>query len=240
MGTPGKLLPVMDSLINQLDICKDCPFVRTSPQMDSISKAAQVFINAHITYHIPVQGRPVYSLYAKDEYGRLRHYEMISRGGSTFENENKIIDDFIDVIERYEQNGAAITNALQAGALVIKSADKDFDPRITYATENQLACTIWIDKAGLVHCKTANPLKSSDIFFHSPGVTGKENGNTQTALPKEYTKNYIPKKISAQEYIMDISAEKIRQIDKITVIVEDTDGKNAMVDLINKLPGITR
>ncbi len=35
---------------------------------------------------------------------------------------------------------------------------------------------------------------------------------------------------------MDISAEKIRQMDKITVIVEDTDGKNAMVDLINKLP----
>ncbi|MEJ7823742.1 MAG: hypothetical protein WKF85_15575 [Chitinophagaceae bacterium] len=239
-GNPGNLLPVMDSLINQLDICKDCPSVRTSPEMDSISKAEQVFINAHITYHLPVQGRPVYSLYAKDEYGQLRHYESISRGGSIYESENKIIDDFVDVIERYEKNNAAIANALQAGALVIKSADKDFDPRITYAQGNTLACTIWIDNAGLVHCKTANPLKSSDIFFHSPRFTGIENGNTNTTLPKEYTKNYIPKKISAQEYTMDISAEKIRQMDKITVIVEDTDGKNAMVNLINNRPGIPR
>lgn len=234
VGTPGKLLPVMDSLINQLDICKNCPFERTSIQMDSISKAAHVFINALITYHLSVQGRPVYSLYAKDEYGRLRHYESISRGGSIYESENKIIDEFIDVIERYEKNGAAIANALQAGALVIKNADKDFDPRITYAQGNTLACTIWIDNAGRVHCKTANPLKSSDIFFHSPD--SKESGNIHTALPQEYTKHYTPKKILAQEYIMDITAEKIRQMDKINVIVEDTDGKNAIVNLINKHP----
>ncbi len=58
------------------------------------------------------------------------------------------MDDFIDVIERYEKNGAGITNALQAGALVIKSADKNFDPRVTYAGGNQFACTIWIDNAG--------------------------------------------------------------------------------------------
>jgi hypothetical protein len=56
------------------------------------------------------------------------------------------------------------------------------------------------------------------------------------SLPKEYTKNYSPKKISSQEYIIDITAEKYRQMDRITVIVEDTDGKNAMVDLINNHP----
>ena len=226
---------VLDSLVARLDNCKDCPAVRNPAEMDSISLAAEKFVRVGITYHMPVAGKPAYYLYSKDEYGILRLIERrFSRGCSVREYDNERVDAFLNVFEQYEKNGAAITKALEAGAVVIKSADKDFLPKVTLASDNILACTIWIDNAGLVHCKTTDSLFSSDIFFHPPATTVIKNGITRTVSPEQIKKHFTPKKIAANEYVMDISKEKYKQMVKITVIVEDSYGKNAIVYLFNK------
>ncbi|MBA3674490.1 MAG: hypothetical protein H0W75_05950 [Chitinophagaceae bacterium] len=230
-----RLFGLTDTLLSQLDNCKNCPSARKPAEMDSIAKAAQKFVRTGINYHLPVAGQPAYYLYAKDEYGIMHLIDgKFARGCSFIERDIKAVGDFLDVWDRYEKNGAAVTKALEEGSLIINSADKDFIPRATMAVENTLACTIWIDNAGLVHCKTTNPLFSSDIYFHSPAATVTENGITRTVQPEESEKHYVPKKISANEYVMDISKEKYKQMDKITVIVEDRNGKNAMVYLFNK------
>jgi hypothetical protein len=233
-----RLSGLIDTLLSQLDNFKNCPSARKPAEMDSIAKAAQKFVRTGINYHLPVAGQPAYYLYAKDEYGIIHLIDgKFARGCSIIERDIKAVDDFLDVWDRYEKNGAAVTKALKEGRVIMNSADKDFIPRATMSVENTLACTIWIDDAGLVHCKTTNPLNplfSSDIYFHSPAATLTENGITRTVQPEESEKHYIPKRISANEYVMDISKEKYKQMDKITVIVEDTNGKKAMVYLFNK------
>ena len=226
---------VLDSLVARLDNCKDCPTVRKPAEMDSISLAAEKFVRIGITYHMPMAGKPAYYLYSKDEYGILRLIERrFSRGCSVTEYDNDRVDAFLNVLERYEKNGAEITKVLEEGTLVIKSADKDFLPQVKRATEKTLACTVWIDTAGLVHCKTANPLISAEIFFYPPTATITENGRTHTIFTKEQTKSFIPKKNYKQEYTMDITKENYKQKNLIKVILYDKNGKNATAYLLNK------